>query len=487
MSKSIIHIALTCILTVLWGMASSQVDSTWTRVYGGNRDFEGNDVISTPDSGYLIIGSTSGFGFDNSQMYFLKLDSLGEIEWSKSHGGHNQETGNSIIQTRDGGFLGVGHTNSWGNGGFDLFLVKLTPQGDLQYEKYFGGTDWDFANDVIETDSNVFVIAGETQSFGAGGKDAWIVRYDAKSDNFDWNKTFGGIGTDYFNAISSANGNGFIAVGGGQNPHRNDEDVFIVRFNQLGDTLWQKHFGDSLTDHGNDIIQRKNSDFVMAGLYSRPEYREIYLLQIDTLGNEVETNIWGHNSDRIGYQLAEIDSNRIGLSGVIEFGNGNFDLIYGYTQKTSLHYSNAYTYGSSDLEVGGKFTFDIDSTLLVVGNTYGYGGNFKQILTIKTEKNGSVNHQSFYALNDTSNILSTPSLSHQTNQPVKFTIIPDGLLFTSRVNNSSYKIFSLNGTLIQEGKISADNTINLSLEQKGNLYIFQINTKSQVYKKLFRY
>ncbi|MGB1004597.1 MAG: hypothetical protein ACPGVC_10215, partial [Salibacteraceae bacterium] len=154
-------------LTIFFAsLAFGQIDSTWTKVYGGNREDKAHDIISTADSGFLVIGSTSSFGFDNSQMYFLKLDSLGNIMWSKSHGGTGQESGKSVIQTKDGGFLGVGYTSSWGSGGFDLLLVKLNANGNLEYERYFGGADWDFANDVIETDSNMFVIAGETQSFG---------------------------------------------------------------------------------------------------------------------------------------------------------------------------------------------------------------------------------------------------------------------------------------------------------------------------------
>lgn len=471
-------------LTIFFAsLAFGQIDSTWTKVYGGNREDKAHDIISTADSGFLVIGSTSSFGFDNSQMYFLKLDSLGNIMWSKSHGGTGQESGKSVIQTKDGGFLGVGYTSSWGSGGFDLLLVKLNANGNLEYERYFGGADWDFANDVIETDSNMFVIAGETQSFGNGGKDGWIVRYDANNDLFDWNKTFGGQNTEYYNSISST-ATGFIVAGGGTSPNRIDEDVFITNFSKIGDTIWTRYFGDTLQDYANDIIQRSNSDFVFTGLISDSNYQEIFLLQLDTNGVKKDSNIWQLNSNRIGYRVNEMDSGRIGLSGSIDIGStGSFNLFYGLTKPNSLHYQKASIYGSAKPESGGYFDVNSDSTLIIAGSTLGYSSNFSNVILIKTLKDGSYQHTNYTFNNDTSNALSINRVNpNQTN--IIFNSRTRTFQFAQNLCGKKYSIINTSGLLIQEGIIKHQKEVQFLNKQPG-LYILHLNTNTGYHLKFF--
>lgn len=198
----------------------AQYDTTWIKTYGGNRNDQALDLIRTPDYGFLTIGSTSSFGFDNSQMYFLKLDSIGNIMWSKSHGGSGQEWGTSVILTSDGGYLGVGYTNSSGAGGFDIFIVKLDSNGNLEYERVKGGIDWDFAWDVIEVNPGEYVIAAETQSYGNGESDAWLLKYNENTDAFDWETTIGTSGYENFKAVALGANGDLMAAGIGKR-HQN--------------------------------------------------------------------------------------------------------------------------------------------------------------------------------------------------------------------------------------------------------------------------
>lgn len=463
----ILFIGFTCVSLLSIG----QQDTTWTKIYGGDRDDKANDIINTQDSGYLIIGSTSSFGFDNSQMYFLKLDSLGEIMWSKSHGGTGQESGQSVIQTRDGGYLGVGYTNSWGSGGFDLLLVKLAANGDLEYERYFGGEDWDFANDVIETDSNYFVMAGETQSFGNGGKDAWIVSYNATSDNFDWNKTYGFSNNDVFRAICMYSEEVFFAVGSGKSSNKNDLDVFVSKFNKDGDSLWTSYYGDSLLDSAEDIVQLKNGNLGITGIISNSrDTTNILVLSIDTLGNIIYLDSWGSGfKNSWGKKALSLDSNRMGVLGGAEVDNKTTDFYFGHTYPggSSGYFQRGATLGSTSVELSSSGTLHNRDGFMFIGTTYsGYSQSYPSIVAFFTKEDGSVDFpQQFVTMEDSVNITGIKPLPSNL-KPITW-IQSEGLLINpSNLNPVEISIYNTQGQLVYHTILSPSQQLNLSAFQQ---------------------
>lgn len=457
----------------------SQIDTTWIKTYGGNRDDKAYDIIHTQDSGFLIIGSTSSFGLDNAQMYFLKLDSTGAIIWSKSHGGSNQEAGYSVIQTMDGGYLGVGHTNSWGSGGFDLLMVKLDASGNTIFEKYFGGTDWDFAYDVIETHPNIFVMAGETQSFGSGGKDAWIVRYDANNDLFDWNHTYGDVGTDDYKSITKAPTGGFYAAGRGVQPNHTDEDVMVTRFDDNGDTLWNKYYGDTLQDFANEITSFSDNSVVFAGRLTTEDSTKTYVVKLSS----ADTTIW---EDRL------INTkNATGIS-VIERPDGNpavFSQIFNHSLGYEfwyvfMGYNGSGTMGTLANDVASKILLDNHGKYLMLGYTNGFGSNYNDFLLYRT-KEGKYNPDNFKSLKDTVNILNTIKLK----DPSEISYIYSNNILTfsqKKRNNNILSIYDITGKLILKEYFS-ERSFEISVVGllKG-IYILRISDYEGLVLKTFK-
>jgi hypothetical protein len=146
----------------------------YTRI-GGNGYDVGYDVKQTLDNGYIITGSTSSMGVGNTDMYLLKLDSMGQIKFQTTFGNANNDIGKSVIQLIDSSYIMVGYTNSIGFGGYDIFLVKADKYGALVWQKTIGGTDWDFANSLQQTSDGGFIIAGSTYSYGYGNEDGYVV------------------------------------------------------------------------------------------------------------------------------------------------------------------------------------------------------------------------------------------------------------------------------------------------------------------------
>jgi len=156
--------------------------NVWLKTFGGINDDFINSIQQTSDGGYIIGGSTNSFGAGNLDAFIVKLDSSGNISWSKTIGGTNVDYINSIQQTSDGGYIIGGYTYSFGAGNEDVLIVKLDSSGNISWSKTIGGTSIDEINFVKQTSDGGYIIVGVTNSFGAGYYDALIVKLDSSGN-----------------------------------------------------------------------------------------------------------------------------------------------------------------------------------------------------------------------------------------------------------------------------------------------------------------
>ncbi len=184
----------------------------WDETYGGAYDERAYSVIETNDGGYAIIGSTYSFTTGYQDMWVVKTDSAGEIQWSRSYGGINQDVGASLIQTGDGGYILGGWTDSFGAGGYDFWLVKTDSTGNVLWDQTYGGENNDRALSVVQTGDGGYAIVGRTSSFGVGIDDFWLVKTDS-SGNVLWDQTYGGGGIDWAQSVVQTGDGGYILGG----------------------------------------------------------------------------------------------------------------------------------------------------------------------------------------------------------------------------------------------------------------------------------
>ena len=152
------------------------------KAIGGPAIEAGKSLIQTSDGGYAIAGNTSSFGAGENDVYVVKLDAKGNLQWTKTIGGPDIDESQSLIQTSDGGYAIAGYTTSFGAGYADVYVIKLDAKGNLQWTKTIGGPDDESGNSLIQTVDGGYVIAGTTESFGAGGKDVYVVKLDRNGD-----------------------------------------------------------------------------------------------------------------------------------------------------------------------------------------------------------------------------------------------------------------------------------------------------------------
>ena len=151
----------------------------WTKTYGGSYNDCGWSVQQTEDGGYIIAGGTQSFGAGGDDIYLIKTNVYGDVEWTKTYGGSNGDCSFSVQQTSDGGYIIAGGTTSFGAGYVDVYLIKTDAYGDIEWTKTYGGSDEDNGWSVQQTEDGGYIIAGGTQSFGAGYCDVYLIKTDA--------------------------------------------------------------------------------------------------------------------------------------------------------------------------------------------------------------------------------------------------------------------------------------------------------------------
>lgn len=179
-----------------------------------------NSIVKTSDGNYAMTGYTNSTNGNNRDVYLIKTDTNRNMIWSKTYGGLGDDVGKSLIQTTDDGYAVVGYTNSSGEGKNDFWTAKLDGIGNMEWNKTYGGAGSDEASSVIQAANGGYVIVGKTNSFGAGNTDSLLVKTDT-SGNPQWNKTYGGLFDDGANSVVQANDGGFAFAGYSTNSSSN--------------------------------------------------------------------------------------------------------------------------------------------------------------------------------------------------------------------------------------------------------------------------
>jgi len=225
-----------------------------------------SSIDSTSDGGYILGGRNSlqGKGRDAT---LVKLDSTGKEVWFKNFGGSGGEAAYDVHQTSDGGYILAGSTTSSGAGEFDVYLVKTDAAGTLQWQKTYGGVNWEEAYSVQQTTDGGYVLAGYTASFGAGARDVYLLKTDA-GGNLLWSKTFGDIHSDDAAVVKQAKDGGYIIAASTINFVTTDKqysDLYIIKTDGNGNLQWSKTFGDAKNDQAIDLQLADDGGIVVVG------------------------------------------------------------------------------------------------------------------------------------------------------------------------------------------------------------------------------
>jgi len=383
-NKTTPFIYLVLILLILMAVVvSAEPVVEWEKTFGGSYDDNGRSVQQTSDGGYIIAGQTCSYGAGDYDVYLVKTDSAGNMQWQKTFGGSHYDGGYSVQQTTDGGYIIAGETYSSSAGSHDVYLVKTDSSGNLQWQKTFGGSRFDYGYSVQQTTDGGYVIAGETSSYGAGGCDVYLVKTDS-SGNLQWQKTFGGSGSDYGRSIQQTTDGGYIIAGGTGSYSAGRDDVYLVKTDSAGNMQWQKTFGGSDFDYGRSVQQTSDGGYIIAGhtgSYGTGS-SDVYLVKTDSAGNLQWEKTFGGSYYDGGYSVQQTSNGGYIIAGRTgSYGTGGDVYLVKTDSAGNLQWEK--TFGGSDSDEGFSVQQTSNDGYIIAGWTYSYGAGDYDVYLIK--------------------------------------------------------------------------------------------------------
>ncbi len=331
----------------------------WDRTIGGIGSDNFKSIIETSDGGYALIGESSSFTSvekdedsraGSSDFWFVKLDNKGNVEWNKTIGGAGTEFVDNIVQTKDGGYVLMGSSDSYtsfeksedSHGTFDYWVVRLDKKGNILWDKTLGGTDFEFGSPIELTSDGGMLVGGfsnsnisfEKTENSRGDYDYWVVKLD-KNGKVQWDKTIGGSGGDFCRGIQQTSNGGYVLAGfsnsniSGEKSEnsRGGMDYWIVKLNSDGQLKKEKTIGGDGDDSDIwNLEKTKDGGFVFGSRSasgksgektedSRGDY-DYWVVKIDKdLNLHWDKTIGGAAYDAL-FSIREVEENEYVMGGV---------------------------------------------------------------------------------------------------------------------------------------------------------------------------
>ncbi len=307
---------------------NSAGDTLWTKTFGGDIDNEyGYSGQQTSDGGYIISGIASSFNDYAGDVYLIKLNSAGEIQWSNTYGASGYEGGYFVQQTTDGGYIVIGQTPAFGGGGFDLYLLKLNSVGDISWTKTFGGSGLELGFAVQQTTDGGYILSGQIDSYGAGFGDVFLVKTDANG-TATWKKAIGTDNEESGIAVKQTTDGGYIVAGNTQGG-TGTQDMWLTKVNADGSLNWSKSYGGPQIDECYDVIQTTDGGYILCGKsfsFSAFGDYDVYVVKVNSNGDVAWSKTYGLTGtgadNDIGYSIQQTSDGGYIISGETFYGNG---------------------------------------------------------------------------------------------------------------------------------------------------------------------
>ena len=380
----------------VWGLRTSSVPvigdshSWFVKTYGGTDSDRGQSVQQTNDGGFIVTGQT--YAKDkNGDVLLLKTDPKGGEEWSRSFGGEGTDHGYSVQQTLDGGYIIAGVTEAYQEKWSDVWVIKTDEYGNQQWNRTFGGFKWDKAHAIQQTRDEGYIILGYTFSFGNGDADIWLIKTDSNGDR-EWNKTFGGANWDYGYSVHQTDDGGYVLTGYTESFGRDWSDIWLIKADSLGNEEWSQIFGNREYDYGHSVRQTSDGGYITVGVTRAfyPGFEDVWLIKTDSEGREEWNRTFGGRSWDKCYSVAETEDGGFVMSGstrLMEDGGSDVWLIKTDAQGNS-QWKRLFDGSENDDVFSVQQT--ADGGYVMAGLSEPRDGEASDLLLIKTDPDGKV-------------------------------------------------------------------------------------------------
>ncbi len=284
-------------LPMVMGYPDAGGPVAWSALYGGEGSEEVEGLALTADGGLIASGSTDSFADPNGDAWLIRVDGDGQVRWQKTYGGPGDDWLVDVQATPDGGFIAVGFTRSFGAGQEDVWVLKLAADGTIHWQKTYGGPKTDQGWSVALTPDGGYLVVGATESFGAGRADYWVLKLDA-SGNVVWAKAYGGPGDDggasaygeyVVDALVDADGN-YVVVSVTDSFGHGGTDYWVLKLAPDGAILWQKAIGGEDEEGVWRFALASNGDYIIPGYtvsFSPDASGDLWIVRLSPAGEVV--------------------------------------------------------------------------------------------------------------------------------------------------------------------------------------------------------
>jgi len=390
-------------------IANYALSQAFQKTFGGADDDRSRSVRQTYDGGYIIAGSTKSFGAGGVDVYLIRTDANGDSLWTKTYGGAGDDFGRSVQQTIDSGFIITGYTKSFGAGGTDVYLIKTNASGDTIWTKTYGGKgdDWGYSVSIvgridnpakIESEEPGYMIAGQTRSFGVW--DVYLIRTNVNGDTL-WTKTFGGTGAWFGRSLQTTMDGGCIIIGHSFSMEAENIDICLIRTDANGDTLWTKTLGGMGYDGGYSVARALGSEeaYVITGGGSSfgPNVSDVYLIKVIDNGDILWTKTFSKGNKDFGNSVSPVTGNDTGYiiagytaSWVEISGEGSYTYDV-FLLRTDSDGNKMWTktFGGKKYDVAYSVQQTADEGFIITGETKSFGAGKADVFLIKVDKEGN--------------------------------------------------------------------------------------------------
>lgn len=373
-------------------IAQNQFQNT----YEGQGESDARDVIQTKDGGIVFTGRTSWDSKKETAVFLAKTNKAGKMTWSQTYGGNASEAGYAVLEASDGGYVVLGRTKSYGKGSTDIYLVRTDSRGGLIWTWTYGGKNKDYGYEISETKDGGYIICGKTNSSGNGLYDVLLIKVGADGKQL-WRNTFGGKHNDYGYSVLQIEDGGYMIAGRTKSLTVNGIDtilkkpnVYLIRTNEKGEEVWAKSYGGVRSEAAYGMTKTKDGNFLLVGRIFHPknENHDLYVLKVSPDGKIIDRNIYGHEKDEYASSVMALPDGGYVISGFTNsIGHGKSDaLLVKIGEDLQVIWSK--TFGGKEKDLAQKVICTSDGGLILAGSTNSITKGKSRAYLVKTNALG---------------------------------------------------------------------------------------------------
>jgi hypothetical protein len=364
---------------------------SFQKTFGGAGKEQGVSLVQLGTNGYILCGNTTSYGAGNSDFYAVRIDRCGDTLWTRTYGGGSDECAQKVLALDNGYFVIAGHTQSYGAGGDDFYLVKIDSSGDTVWTHTYGAGGNERCRSVIQTSDKGFVLCGESTSSTLRAGDVYLVKTDSEG-NPQWVKMYGTEDREGAVSVFQTVGSGYIVAGYTYPVQKPSEPIlvggsfktYLVKLSPGGDTVWTKVLSGTESGTPSDVVQTPDGGFIIGGSTgSLHPAKNVVLIKVDPAGTVLWSKQYGSNE---GYQ--ESRGFTIATSGNYVFTGTSDNNVHVWCVNETGGVVWEQSYGGAQLDIGEAIVETGDAGFAIAGQTESFGTGETDIYFIKTDSKG---------------------------------------------------------------------------------------------------